>query len=122
MIYPLFDKNSNLVTWVKDNEHIFDTNMQWVAFIEKGHAWSAKDARWLGQFKDNNCMDKQGRVFAWNNRQTLRGSIRLTEPSRPTLATRPCTPTRPSTPTRPMVPIRPLHGWSPYSLREWLAQ
>ncbi len=122
MIYPLFDKDSNHVAWVQDDRHIFDTSMKWIAFIEKGHAWAADNADWLGAFFDKQCTDKSGRVFAWGDRAKIRGCIRPVTPTRPTRATRPCTPTRPTTPIRPTRPLRPLYGWSPYDLRGWLAQ
>ncbi len=28
MLYPLFDKNSDLVAWVQNDRHIFDTSMR----------------------------------------------------------------------------------------------
>ncbi len=122
MLYPLFDKNSNLVAWVQDDRHIFDTSMKWIAFIEKGHVWSADNGEWLGVFMDKYCTDKQGRVFAWGDRTKIRGCIRPTTPTRPTRATRPCMPTRPTTPTRPTIPVRPVFGWSTYDLRGYLGQ
>ena len=33
MLFPLFDKDSDLVGWIAPNQHIFDTDLAWVAYI-----------------------------------------------------------------------------------------
>ena len=48
MLKPLFDKNCKLIAWIEPNEHIFDTNMNWIAYISNGHAWSTKTNTWMG--------------------------------------------------------------------------
>ena len=37
---PLFNKDCELVGWIEPDEHIFDTSMQWVAYVRNDHAWS----------------------------------------------------------------------------------
>ncbi|GAH33871.1 unnamed protein product, partial [marine sediment metagenome] len=45
---PLFDKDCELVGWIDPMRHIFDTNMNWVAYISNGHVWSSETENWLG--------------------------------------------------------------------------
>jgi len=42
MLHQLFDKDCNLVAWIEPGKHIFDVEMNWIAYIANGHAWSAK--------------------------------------------------------------------------------
>jgi hypothetical protein len=36
------------VGWIDPGKHIFDQNMNWVAYISHNHAWSAETGNWLG--------------------------------------------------------------------------
>ena len=47
-MFPLFDKDSELVGWTDPGKHIFDQDMNWVAYISHNHAWSAETGNWLG--------------------------------------------------------------------------
>jgi len=47
-LYPLFNKDCELVGWIEPDEHIFDTSMQWVAYVRNDHAWSTDSGNWLG--------------------------------------------------------------------------
>ena len=38
MLHPLFDCNCELIGWIEPDCHIFDTNMNWIAYISAGHA------------------------------------------------------------------------------------
>ncbi len=46
---PLFDQNCDLAAWFEPGRHIFDPDMNWVAFEANGHIWSAATGNWLGQ-------------------------------------------------------------------------
>jgi len=37
-MHPLFDKDCELVGWIDPMNHIFDTDMNWVAYVSGGHA------------------------------------------------------------------------------------
>ena len=41
MLYPLFDKDCNLIAWLDSSKNIFDTDMQWIAYISSNHIWSS---------------------------------------------------------------------------------
>lgn len=63
---PLFTPDCVLVGWLEDNEHIFDTNLNWVAFVDDGHAWSANACHWLGPVNDGCLLDTLGKVVAFS--------------------------------------------------------
>ena len=117
MLKPLFDKNCKLIAWIEPNEHIFDTNMNWIAYISNGHAWSTKTNTWMGPVKDMTCLDTNGKVFAWNPDCEIEGSIK---PMRPMKPMKPMRPMRPMRPMKPMRPMRPLGGWSSIHFEEWI--
>ncbi len=49
---PLHDRSASLAAWLHDT-YIFDTELNWVAFIVDGHAWSsASPIVWLGPVSD----------------------------------------------------------------------
>ena len=119
----LFDKNSELVGWVSDNhDHIFDTNMNWAAYIRNGHAWSAHTGNWCGPINGFNCLDQSGKVVAWNPGQAVQGSISPIQPVRAVRAVQPVKPVRPVSPVRPIRPITPIGGWSTVSFNAWVNQ
>jgi hypothetical protein len=110
MMYPLFDQTCNLKGWLKPNEHIFDENMNWIAYISNNRVWSSDSGNWIGPNNGLLCLDTSGRAILWN----LQGEIYSTSrPSRPSRASRASRPTRPS---------RPSGVWSNLSFEEWLAQ
>ena len=87
---PLFNKDCNLVGWIDPGNHIFDTNMNWVAYISNGHAWSVQNGNWLGPVNGFNCLDQTGKPVAWSPDQDIEGTMK---------------------PIRPMRPMRPMSTW-----------
>lgn len=119
----LFNKNSELVGWMKDtHDHIFDTDMNWIAYIRNGHAWSANSGNWIGPINGTNCLDKNGKVVAWNPSQTVKGSVRSVRPVRAVRSIRPIRPVRPVRPIRPIRPVTPVGGWSNQTFIQWISQ
>lgn len=51
MLKPLFDKNCKLIAWIEPNEHIFDTNMNWIAYISMVTHGLQKQILGWGQLK-----------------------------------------------------------------------
>ena len=63
MLYPLFDKDCNLIAWLDSSKNIFDTDMQWIAYISSNHIWSSSSGNWLGPIEGTVCYDMEvGRV------------------------------------------------------------
>jgi hypothetical protein len=122
MLYALFDKDCELVGWIYPGEHIFDIDMDWVAFISGNHAWSAESGDWLGAVKGLLCLDRQGKPVAWNPKERVAGTSVPSKPSRASRASKPSRPSKPSKPSRPSEPSTPNGGWSPLSFFGWLAQ
>jgi hypothetical protein len=122
MLFALFDKDCDLVGWINPGNHIFNTDMDWVAYLANGHSWSANSGNWLGPVKGLLCQDQDGRPVAWNPKEAVSGSPRPARPARAARAARPARPARPATPARPARPATPAGGWSPHSFYAWLAQ
>jgi hypothetical protein len=120
---PLFNKDSELVGWMNDNhEHIFDTNMNWVAYISNGHAWSAKTGNWCGPVNGYNCLDRNGKVVAWSIGQIVQGSVTPVTPVRAVKAVTPIKPVKPVNPVKPVKPLTPVGGWSVLTFSAWVNQ
>jgi hypothetical protein len=64
---PLYESNVNLVGWIEPGWHIWDTNMDWVAYISGGHAWSSGSGSWCGPVNETTCLDRSGQVVAWES-------------------------------------------------------
>lgn len=93
MLQPLFDKNSELIGWVDPGKHIFNTNMEWIAYLSQGQSWSSKTGNWMGPVNGLVCLDTRGKVIAWNPKEKIEGSSRPMRPMRPMRAMRvPCVP------------------------------
>lgn len=122
MLYPLFDKSCALVGWISPRENIFDTNMDWVAYVSSGHAWSAETGNWLGAVAGLLCRDQDDKPVAWNPGEALTGTPRPARPARAARAARPARPARPATPARPALPATPAGGWSAKTFFAWLDQ
>ncbi|MGG3758198.1 4-fold beta flower protein [Bacillus anthracis] len=122
MLYPLFDSDINHVGWIEPGEHIFDTNMNWVAYISDNHAWSSDSGNWLGPVNHLVCLDKSGKVVLWNPDGEIAGTLRPLRPVRALRALRPLKPLRQPRPLRPSRPLRPIHGWSDLSFIAWANQ
>lgn len=122
MLYPLFDKECDLVGWISPGQHIFDTDMEWVAYISRNHAWSAESGDWLGAVRGLICLDQAGCPVAWNPKEVVTGTAKPATPARAARAARPARPARPATPARPARPATPAGGWSKLSFFGWFAQ
>lgn len=122
MLYPLFDKDCELVAWINPNKHIFDTSMNWVAYVSNGHAWSSETGNWLGPVRGLICLDQAGKPVAWHPKEKVSGTTRRARPARATRKARPPRPTRPARPARPTRPASPAGGWSSHSIYAWLGQ
>ena len=68
---PLFDRNCELVAWIDPLRNIFDTDLNWVAYIRNGHAWSSDTGNWLGPVPGVLCLDQTGKVVAWNSKERV---------------------------------------------------
>lgn len=122
-MFALFDKDCELVGWIKDTlDHIFDTDMNWIAYIKNGHAWSANSNDWCGPVNGLTCLDQSGKVVAWNPKQKIKGQLKPIVPIRAIRAIRPVRPINPMRPIKPIKPITPIGGWSELSFPEWIAQ
>lgn len=105
----LFDSRSKLVGWVSDDQqHIWNTNMQWVGFIDGHNAWSARGAGWIGPVVNGNIHDRQGHAIAWSNSNVSS----VMAPMRPMTPMTPMTPMPPMRPMTPMTLMTPMGGWS----------
>ncbi len=121
MLIPLFDKDANLAAWLDDTrDYLFNTDMEWIAFLKNDHIFSAKDATWLGPIRGTVCMDTRGRVMLWGQGARISGMGTPACPARPARPSAPARPARPATPPRPARPATPLYGWSPLYFRDWL--
>lgn len=121
-LFPLFDKECELVGWVKLNDYIWDIDMNYVAFIHDGQAWSADNCNWLGPVKGLLCYDTLGKVVAWNPTESI---IKVNSPNRPFIPVKPVIPISPVKPIAPVSPIKPIvfrSVWSSYSFNSWLSQ
>ncbi|MFA9465889.1 MAG: 4-fold beta flower protein [Velocimicrobium sp.] len=122
MLQPLFDKDCNFIGWIKQGEHIFNQNMDWIAYISNGHAWSAATENWMGLVNGLVCLDTSGKVVLWSTGGDIIGAAR---PSRPSRAARTLQPERPEQQKRPETPSRPTTpdgGWSSLSAEQWSRQ
>ncbi|MGV7032148.1 4-fold beta flower protein [Methylobacterium symbioticum] len=117
---PLFSPACELVGWIGDDTFIFDLDLETVAFVADGHAWSMRSCVWLGPVDRLTCMDRQGRpvVWSWARAITSRGSP--VKPGRPKRPLPPKRPLRPLNPHRPPTPLAPTSGWSRLTFTEWL--
>ena len=110
MLYPLFDKDCNLIAWLDPSKNIFDTDMQWIAYISSNHIWSSYSGNWLGPIEGTVCYDTNGKVFAWSNNGSLHGKARPARPARAARHARPARPARSARPARPARPATPAGG------------
>src|SRR5947208_92396 len=82
LMIALYDPEVLLVGWLEPDQHIFDTGMNWAAFISNGHAWSSQTGNWLGPIHGVNCLDRQGRVVAWSPAGPIEGTLAPITPIR----------------------------------------
>jgi hypothetical protein len=121
-ILPLYDQSTDLRAWW-DGDHIFDLDLNWIAFVYDGHAFTASvDSRWLGPARHGVMMDTSGRVILWTPDKAVQGEVSPYRPARAPRPPRPEKPPRPGVPPRPYKPPRPSDGWSQLSFEEWFGE
>jgi len=118
-VRPIFDIRISHVGWYKDG-HIFDPEVNWLAFVHQGHIFSAVTLEWLGPWNDGSLLDQQGQVVAWLDGGQPRGSEPPLPPPRAPRPPRPFRHVRPIHPRRPLFPQQPASGWSMLAWHEWL--
>lgn len=118
----VFSPSSELVGWLKDGKHLFDTQMNWIAHISNGHVWSAESGNWLGPLNQGAFLDTSGKVVAWKKNLPIRGTMAPLRPMRAMRPMRPMRPMKPMTPMRPVKPMAPVGGWSQMTWNAWLSQ
>jgi len=123
LMVPMYDRNLNLSLWWDiDQGHVFDHNMNWIAFVVGGNIFSAKTGNWLGKHTGATFQDKYGRAVIWTpNLGYPESGFPPLRPLRPLKPLRPLRPLRPLMPLRPMRPLAPLGGWSYNHFTAWLA-
>jgi hypothetical protein len=121
LIQALYDRYCSHVAWLDRDQFLFDTEMNWVAFIHNKQVWSKETLHWLGPINGVICMDKEGKVLAWGTGQKLMGDLSLHRKPKiiPRLPEVPAPILRPLLQTPP-IPGTPLAGWSDISFDEWL--
>ncbi len=123
-LQPLFNSNCELVGWIDSGRrHIFDTEMNWVAFISNNNAWSTETGNWLGPVDGLTCLDHDGHVVAWNPSQVPHGKVHPIRPLKALIVIRPVRPKRPEHLVYPShSPVTPTGGWSQISWYEWISK
>ena len=62
---PLFNKDTDLVGWLKKN--IFDAGMNWVVFVASDSGvWNVNKKNWCGHLYGINIRDYTGKTLFWN--------------------------------------------------------
>lgn len=121
LMIPLFNAQAVLVGWLQDLTHLWDARMEWVAWINDGHVFSAATHGWCGPLNGTSGLDRQGRVVAWNPGQGPQGTLPPLQPLAPLSPLTPLRPLQPLTPLTPLAPLTPLSGWSFLSFEEWVS-
>lgn len=122
-IDPLFDKNSNFVGWLVDKSNVFDKNLNWVAYIFNNYIWSVKTQNWIGELKDTNLLDRDGRIVAWSTSGPVIGSLDIIEaPLDIGLPLPPIPPLIDEVPLNPGDAPEPIGEWSKLTFNQWLNQ
>ncbi|KYG35594.1 4-fold beta flower protein [Bacillus gaemokensis] len=121
---PLYDRNCNLVAWLDEEEkiYIFDTNMNWIAFVCKHNVFTTKNAKWLGPVKNGTFFDTKGQVVLWNPDSPIESIGTPNAPYPPYIPYTPYRPARPYTPATPYTPGTPRNGWSKLTVSDWASE
>lgn len=123
VIDPLYDKNAYFVGWLVDHAHVFNVNLQWVAYIFNDYVWSIKTKRWIGELRGTNLLDRDGKVVAWSTSGPVIGNL---DPIDAPIDIRP--PIPPIAPIIDDIPLSPGYApdpigeWSSLSFNQWLNQ
>jgi hypothetical protein len=119
---PIYDRDVTLVGWLAEGGHLYDVDMQWVAYAIDRNLWSVRTGSWLGPANGSSLLDRAGKVVAWSSAGGIAGSLRPLNPLPPLKPLQPLTPLKPLTPLRPLKPLDPIGGWSAMSWDRWLIQ
>jgi hypothetical protein len=119
---PLFNKNRGLVGWIHQENYIFDTQMNCVAYIYDNHVWSSETNQWLGPIQGFTCFDPLGKPIAWNPKEFPSGIAKPRKPRKIAKRKPMVDPHEPKVPKSPKKPLRPIGGWSKMTWEEWLNQ
>lgn len=119
----IFDRNAELIAWLSnDGKHLFDADMNWVAYASGGHLWSAETGNWLGPLQGTTLLDQSGRPVGWHPGDGVGSSGRPARPGRAARSARPARPPRPARPAKPARPATPAGGWSDMTFLGWRSQ
>ncbi|WP_416360493.1 4-fold beta flower protein [Burkholderia gladioli] len=122
ILLPAYDSNNQLILWVDLKKgNVFDTQMNWVAYVSQGNLFSAARNSWLGPIRGSSLQDRQGRAVAWMPK--LGAPTSGMAPLQPLTPLKPLMPLRPLVPLLPLAPLRPLApmgGWSATHPIAWL--
>ena len=116
---PLFSPRCDLVGWIVPGRAIFDTEMNYVAYVGDEQAWCAVHDIWLGSVDVVTVRDRFGLPVAWNPERDPAGGGGFSPMRRPMRPQTPMRPKRPLPPIRPLFPRQPLSGWSQFAFVEW---
>jgi hypothetical protein len=118
----LFNKNSDLVAWLsEDRLHIFDTNMNWIAFVaDNSTVWNVENLRWIGHLYGYNIRDFNGLTLFWNPETPIENTSKPITPFKPFKPFQPFKPIKPFNPFRPFKPFEPIGGWSPLTINDFI--
>jgi hypothetical protein len=119
---PFFDRNSNLVGWLNnDNKHIFDTKLNWVAFVSNnGSIWTVGKKTWVGNLYGTNIRDTNGKSAFWNSQTAISNSLKPLRPLNPLTPLKPLKPLKFLNPLKPLKPLTPLGGWPDMSWEQFI--
>lgn len=119
---PLFNNQAQLVGWLTDDrKHIFDTNLNWVAFVDNNNSiWTTKNKKYAGVLYGNNVRDTIGKTAFWNPETQIKNSLKPLNPLRPLSPLRPLRPLKPLNPLTPLKPLTPLGGWSTLTWEQFI--
>ncbi|WP_422331590.1 4-fold beta flower protein [Rhodococcus sp. (in: high G+C Gram-positive bacteria)] len=65
-LIPLISRDNSRSCITAGDQHIYDAQWNWVAYIVDGHAWSASTGRWCGPVDDTNSYDHSRGLVCWN--------------------------------------------------------
>jgi len=116
---PIFDREAGLVGWF-DGYHLFDLNMNWVAFLDNGNLFSSNTLAWLGPFHQGSFLDTSGKPVGWLEGSNPTGTLKPLKPLEPLRPLKPLKPLKPFKPLKPLKPLQPLGGWSDLEWEDWI--
>ena len=118
----LFNSHTKFVGWIYRDKYILDADLNWVAFIDHDHAWSAKTVHWLGPMDGLNCLDCFGHPVAWHPSLRIRALPSRAMTVTPKVPASPAKQASRTSPATPATPETPVGGWSRMTWSQWLKQ